>query len=107
MKPGSTAFGETGAIEETQKRTLERLREAEQRWQFALEGSGDGVWDWNPATGETYFSPRFKELLGYGKDELDASVEAWRAVSQPRSSRRKTPRPAPPSIASMCSPHPV
>ncbi|MBK8594716.1 MAG: PAS domain-containing sensor histidine kinase [Holophagales bacterium] len=83
MKPGSTAFGETGAIEESQKRTLERLREAEQRWQFALEGSGDGVWDWNPATGETYFSPRFKELLGYGKDELDASVEAWNSRMHP------------------------
>ena len=25
-----------------------QLRESEERWKFALEGAGEGVWDWNP-----------------------------------------------------------
>ena len=41
----------------------------EDRWEFALEGSGDGVWDWNFETNQFYYSRRLKELLGY--DELE------------------------------------
>ena len=48
-----------------ERRTLERLREAEERWRFALEGAGDGVWDWNIASNEFYQSPRWREMLGY------------------------------------------
>jgi len=31
------------------------LAEIKQRWQFAIEGSGDGVWDWNIQTNQTFF----------------------------------------------------
>jgi len=31
------------------------LRESESRWQFALNGAGDGVWDWNTRTSEVFF----------------------------------------------------
>ncbi len=51
------------------KREEEQLRELEDRWEFALEGSGDGVWDWNFETNQFYYSRRLKELLGY--DELE------------------------------------
>jgi diguanylate cyclase (GGDEF)-like protein/PAS domain S-box-containing protein len=47
----------------------ERLREVEERWQFALEGSGDGVWDWNFETNEVFYSKRFKEILGFEESE--------------------------------------
>lgn len=53
------------------------LREAEARWQFALEGGGDGVWDWNVRTGATYFGPRYKAMLGYGEDEFDNSFDGF------------------------------
>jgi two-component system cell cycle sensor histidine kinase/response regulator CckA len=46
------------------------LRESENRWQFALEGSGDGVWDWNAETNTTYFSRQWKAMLGYAEDEI-------------------------------------
>jgi PAS domain S-box-containing protein len=45
------------------------LRENEQRLKFALEGAGDGIWDWNRETGEFYVSPRYKEMLGYDSEE--------------------------------------
>ena len=31
-------------------RQIKKIQEIEERWRFALEGSGDGVWDWTPET---------------------------------------------------------
>ena len=53
------------------------LRESEERWQFALEGSRDGVWDWNVATNEVFFSRRWKEMLGYKDDEIPNHLDEW------------------------------
>lgn len=39
----------------------EALRESEERWQFAIEGSNDGVWDRNLKTGETFFSRQWRK----------------------------------------------
>lgn len=51
------------------KKEEELLREIEERWQFALEGSEDGVWDWNFETNEVFYSKRFKEILGFDESE--------------------------------------
>ena len=59
------------------------LRESEERWQFALEGAGDGLWDWNTATDEIYYSKRLKELLGYGEDEMENTLSAWVTLIHP------------------------
>jgi len=45
-------------------RLQESLGESEERWRFALEGSGDGVWDWDIRTGAVSFSPRCDAILG-------------------------------------------
>ena len=47
------------------------LRESEQRWSFALEGAGDGVWDLQPQRGLISSSARWKTLVGWplGADE--------------------------------------
>lgn len=37
------------------KRMEEALRESEERWKFALEGAGDGLWDWHCETGRVYY----------------------------------------------------
>lgn len=49
--------------------TLERLQESEERWRFALEGAGDGVWDWNLVTNDFYQSPRWRQMLGYAPND--------------------------------------
>ena len=46
------------------------LRESEQRWSFALEGAGDGVWDWDGATGVAFYSRQWKAMLGMADDEV-------------------------------------
>lgn len=54
---------------------FQQLRESEQRWHYALSGARDGVWDWNIETGKVFFSPRWKEMLGYGEDEIGTDIE--------------------------------
>ncbi len=40
-------------------------------WLWALEGLGEGVWDWNLHTGAHYHSPRWANMLGYTPQECD------------------------------------
>ena len=53
------------------------LRESEERWKFALEGSGEGVWDRNFATGQVTYSPRYLEIHGFAAGEIVERLEAW------------------------------
>lgn len=59
-------------------RIYKDLQESEQRWKFALEGAGDGVWDWSIKSDQMFFSKRWKEMLGYSDgDEILAHYNTW------------------------------
>ncbi|TRZ95898.1 MAG: PAS domain S-box protein [Rhodocyclaceae bacterium] len=53
------------------------LSSSEERWQFALEGSGAGVWDRNLETGEAVFSKGYGEIYGFAEDDLANHQESW------------------------------
>jgi PAS domain S-box-containing protein len=53
------------------------LQDAESRWRFALEGAGDGVWDWHVQAGILHLSKRWKEMLGYTEEEIGSSLDEW------------------------------
>ncbi|HYN54092.1 MAG TPA: diguanylate cyclase [Methylotenera sp.] len=53
------------------------LLESEQRWKFALEGAGDGVWDLNINTKKAFFSKKWKDMLGYGGHKLTNNYSTW------------------------------
>ena len=65
------------------RRAEAALRQSEQRWQFALEGAGDGVWDWDLATDQVYFSRRWKEIHGFAEHEIGSSMDEWRQRLHP------------------------
>lgn len=59
------------------KQTEDALRESEMRWQFALEGPGDGVWDWDVSSNSVYYSHQWKAMLGYTEDEISNTLDEW------------------------------
>ena len=59
------------------------LRQMGERLQLALEGSGDGLWDWDIPTGNVYLSPRWLEMLGYGVGDLPGHVSTWERLIHP------------------------
>jgi PAS domain S-box-containing protein len=58
------------------KQTESQLRESQERYSLAVEGSSSGLWDWNILTNEVFYAPRWKEILGTDA-ELPNTVEAW------------------------------
>lgn len=53
----------------------EKLRLSEERWRFALEGAGDGVWDWEAKTDLIYLSEQAEKLLGFEKGEISGKIK--------------------------------
>jgi diguanylate cyclase (GGDEF)-like protein/PAS domain S-box-containing protein len=60
------------------------LRRSEERYALAARGANDGLWDWNLETGEIYFSPRWKEMLGLADGEAVGNRAAWIALIHER-----------------------
>lgn len=70
------------------QRSVEGLRA---RLAFALEGAGDGVWDWDVQSGRVEFSARWAAMAGYAVDELEPHVQAWERLVHPEDLARVRP----------------
>jgi PAS domain S-box-containing protein len=65
------------------RRSEAALRENEERLTLAFAGAQEGVWDWNLETDAVFYSPRWKQMLGYAEHEIEAHVSAWERVLHP------------------------
>lgn len=59
-------------------KATEKLHISEERLRLALEGGGDGLWDWNIKTNEVYFSKRWKAMLGFEEHEISNTFDEWK-----------------------------
>ncbi len=66
-----------------QRQAQQALQLSEERWMFALEGAGDGVWDWDLAREQMFFSPRWKGMLGYGDQDVADSLDEIFRLAHP------------------------
>jgi diguanylate cyclase (GGDEF)-like protein/PAS domain S-box-containing protein len=56
---------------------FQALQRNEARYALVIQGSNEGIWDWNLKTNRFYFSPRWKQMLGYGEDHFSDHPQEW------------------------------
>jgi diguanylate cyclase (GGDEF)-like protein/PAS domain S-box-containing protein len=65
-------------LEQRVAEKTQALGESEERFDLAMRGANDGLWDWNLKNNTVYFSPRWKSMLGYGEKEIGSQPGEWR-----------------------------
>ncbi|GGY83437.1 hypothetical protein GCM10011613_30410 [Cellvibrio zantedeschiae] len=53
---------------------LTKLSDRDTRFNYAIEASNDGLWDWNILSGKIYFSRSYLRMLGYYYEDLPGNL---------------------------------
>ena len=61
---------------------------SQERLALVIQGSSDGIWDWDIVTNEVYYSPRWKSMLGYADQELENHFSTWERLLHPADRER-------------------
>ncbi len=70
--------GRTTEVEELVKEKTDELKNREERFDLAIQGSSDGLWDWyNLEKDDQWWSPKFYELIGYTPQEIKSSQSSF------------------------------
>jgi len=70
-------------VEKQVKDKTKDLQESETRFSLAMQGANDGLWDWDLLADKIYYSPRWKNMLGYKEDELGSTLKTWEELIHP------------------------
>ena len=72
-------------------RAAAELRDAQERFQRAMSGTQDALFEFNLLTGEMWHSPRFRAMLGYDAERRPPTARSNRSfipTTPPSSARR-------------------
>jgi PAS domain S-box-containing protein len=61
----------------------EAAARAEETLSLALDAAEEGIWDWNPQTGEIQWTARNYRLMGYEADEFPIDLDVWKGLVHP------------------------
>jgi len=87
--PKGPLAGTHGVTERRRRGGDEALRLSEERFALAMQGANDGLWDRNFETDEVYYSPRWKNMLGYADDEVEHTLAAFERLVHPGDRARR------------------
>lgn len=63
----------------------QRIKESERRYKLAVNGSRDGIWDWDLIDNRVYYAPQWKRMLGLEpNDPVSDSPDEWTSRIDPR-----------------------
>jgi PAS domain S-box-containing protein len=65
------------------KRIEQALQESIERYDLAMRGSNEALWDWDAASDLIYISPRFNEFLGLPAERSGLSPNEWAELVHP------------------------
>lgn len=67
------------------RRAEQARHQSETRFALATSGTSDAIWDWDIKTGETWYSPRWKEIIGFGENNGDIgnTLDEWKRRLHP------------------------
>lgn len=66
-----------------QELARQQLLDEQRRWQFAVDGSDLGLWDWNLVDDTVFFSTRWKTMLGYSEEQIGNQLSEWASRVHP------------------------
>ncbi len=69
--------------EMSRQRSEAALAKTQERYELALLGSKDGLWDWDIVSDDVINSPRWKAMLGYADHELPNDPTVWDTLLHP------------------------
>ncbi len=61
-----------------QHEQLRIMVDRDTRYQYAMEATSDGLWDWNLLTNKIYFSRSYLRMLGYDYEDLPGNLDTLR-----------------------------
>ncbi len=78
-----TMAGQIVTLTREQERIREALVKSEERFELAMRGANDGLWDYDLTSGKVYYSPRWKDMIGHAPDDIGDSLDEWASRVHP------------------------
>jgi len=62
------------------KQNLADAQDVEKRWERAVRGTSDGLYDWDLLTGHVWYASRFREIIGYSEENFPNTFSAFQEI---------------------------
>ncbi len=77
-------------LEQQNNLILHQTQKHATRYELALKGMNDGIWDWDILTNEVYYSLQWKNMLGFADHELENNLQTWQKLMHPDDAEKTT-----------------